>query len=164
MYSRLVLNFYHSWRWLWTDLPALPLPPSLWDERDVPPHRVNVVLGMEPRVSHLLGQPSAHAYTLMANVSLLSESLSLVWGVHWDEIQRTTKKPGECCEHRFQLEQGLHSQQVVAESMRSDVFTITSSTILPSEVSSHKDSCFFFFISIIQFTVTSLSHTGNLCP
>lgn len=37
----------------------------------------------------------------MANVSLLSESVSLVWGVHWDEIRRTTKKPGEGCEHQF---------------------------------------------------------------
>lgn len=129
MYSRLVLNFYHSWRWLWTDLPALPLPPLLWDKRDVPPHQVNAVLGMEPRDSHLLGKPSAHSYALMANVSVIRICVSgLRCALRWDSEDHNEAR--WMLWTSVQQDQGLHSQQVVAESMRSDTFTITSPTIL----------------------------------
>lgn len=136
LYCRLVWNFYHSWRWLWTDLPSFALG---WEGCATTPGYCCARHGTQD--SHPLGKPSAHSYALMANVSLLSESVSLVWGVHWDEIRRTSKKPSKCCGQSVQQEQGLHSQQVAVESRRSEALTITSS-ILPSEVSSHKHSCF----------------------
>lgn len=137
LYCRLVLNVYHSWRWLWTDLPAWP-PSSFWDERDVPPHQVNAVLGMEPRDSHALGKPSAHSQHSWL-MFLCYQNLCL-----WSEV---------CTEMRFG---GLQRSPVnavnissararpafTAGSCRVYEVTITSSTILPSEVSSHKDSCF----------------------